>query len=266
MLGLALSLARPPVILGPTTDPVVLAWQAAGGSASESTLEAMDVFFKGLRADGVFSKVAQLGLMCGTNLASCLLPQIGVAPTNVGFVEGDYSQANGLSGNGVKYLDLNWGFTGTTGGFGFYTRDAWGTNAAARTPMGCKNSGTAAQIYRFNQTTAPAVQCFYGGIGGTTATAGLATAGFWFQNRASDSDLVVYKNGVSYGTRTNPTVADTPGVDAFLFGENNGSGTATGLVAVRMAAWVKSSSLTPTEVLALHNRLNTFQTALGRNA
>jgi hypothetical protein len=263
MIGLAIGAAVAGQ-LASSLDPAVTAWQAAGGAASDATILAMDAFFKGLRSDGVFSKVEQLGLMCGSNLASCLLPQIGVSPTNVGFVEGDYSEANGLSGNGVKYLDLNWGFVGSTGGFGFYTRDAWGTNAAARTPMGCKNAGTT-HIYRFNQTTAPAVQCFYGGIGGTTAVAGLATAGFWFQNRSGPTDLVVYKNGVSYGTRTASTTADTPGVDAFLFGENNGSGVATGLVAVRMAGWVKAQSLTAGEVLSLHNRLQTFQTALGRN-
>jgi hypothetical protein len=86
--------------------------EAADGQALETPVKrAVDDFFKGCKADGIWDAIKASCLLCGARtLAGALVPLVGTAPTNVanGFVSGDYSRTNGLRDPGAtSLLDTN---------------------------------------------------------------------------------------------------------------------------------------------------------------
>ena len=114
-LGLRLGLGGAGV-LGPALDPDAENYigrvQIADGQDLEaSTRLAYDAFFRGIKTDGDFAKLKASCILAGARtLAGALVPLVAgmPAPTNVGFVAGDYSRALGLKGNGSsKYLLSN---------------------------------------------------------------------------------------------------------------------------------------------------------------
>jgi len=86
----------------------IAAVEAADGEPLEDAVRAaITEFFTGCAADGN-SAALQAGcvLMGARTLAGALVPLVGPAPRNYGFVAGDYSRTLGLLGDGVaKYLD-----------------------------------------------------------------------------------------------------------------------------------------------------------------
>ena len=95
------------------SDPDALTYLAAVAAADGAPVEtavamAVDDFFTGCKADGIWDAIKASCILCGARtLAGALVPLVGDAPTNVadGFVEGDYSRTAGLTGDGTSYLD-----------------------------------------------------------------------------------------------------------------------------------------------------------------
>lgn len=81
----------------------------AGSSISANNKLAVDTFIKGCKADGIWTAIKASCLLAGPDsLAGALVPLVGTAPTNNGFVAGDYSRTTGLVGNGSsKYINAN---------------------------------------------------------------------------------------------------------------------------------------------------------------
>ena len=111
-------MAMNPRLLVPraTFDPDAAAYlravEAADGQALETPVKrAVDDFFRGTKADGIWDAIKASCILCGARtLAGALVPLVGTAPTNVadGFVEGDYTRGGatpGLKGDGTSYLD-----------------------------------------------------------------------------------------------------------------------------------------------------------------
>lgn len=79
--------------------------------------KAIDDFVAGCKTDGTWSAIKAACILCGSNrLAGALYPLVGTAPTNVGFIDGDYNPNLGLSNNAVtgtrsraSYLNSNRG-------------------------------------------------------------------------------------------------------------------------------------------------------------
>jgi len=82
---------------------------AAGSSISDTNKAAVNAFVVGCKADGIWAAIKAACLLCAADsLTGALVPLVGTAPTNVGFVPGDYSRTTGLiGGGGSKYLDAN---------------------------------------------------------------------------------------------------------------------------------------------------------------
>jgi hypothetical protein len=92
---------------------------ANGGSVSQATLRAVSTFCDAIDRAAIRDRFFRLNLFCGSNLSACLVPlyrgpslggtQRGRATdANVNFVAGDYSESNGLTGNGsTKYLQTD---------------------------------------------------------------------------------------------------------------------------------------------------------------
>jgi len=80
-----------------------------GSSISVDNKAAVDAFVRGCKTDGIWTAIKASCLLAGPdNLTGALVPLVGAAPTNNGFVSGDYSRTTGLIGNGTtKYLNSN---------------------------------------------------------------------------------------------------------------------------------------------------------------
>ena len=94
------------------SDPDALTYLAAVAAADGAPVEtavavAVDDFFKGCKADGIWDAIKASCILCGARtLAGALVPLAGTAPSNNNFVSGDYNRETGLKGNGsTKYLD-----------------------------------------------------------------------------------------------------------------------------------------------------------------
>lgn len=105
-----------------TLHPEAIAWAKAattnGGTFTTRTLRAVSTFAADVDRAGIRDRFLRLNLVCGTNLAAARTPlyrgesrtatQYGnAADVNNGpFVSGDYSEANGIAGDGnSKYFD-----------------------------------------------------------------------------------------------------------------------------------------------------------------
>jgi hypothetical protein len=88
----------------------ITAVETADGQPLEVGVKvAIDELVVGFKKNTIWSNAVQLILPCGPRtLAGALVPLKGTAPTNSGFVFGDYTRKTGLSGNGSsKYLNSN---------------------------------------------------------------------------------------------------------------------------------------------------------------
>jgi hypothetical protein len=90
----------------------IAAVEAADGQALETaTRMAINSFVKGCKADGIWPAIKASCILAGARtLTGALIPLVGSAPTNNGFIGigTDYVRKTGLVGNGsTKYLDSN---------------------------------------------------------------------------------------------------------------------------------------------------------------
>lgn len=92
----------------------IAAVEAADGQALEAGVRwNIDQFVRGCKADGTWTAIKASCILSGARtLAGALVPLVGTAPTNNGFVSGDYNRKTGLKGSGgvgasVKYLNAN---------------------------------------------------------------------------------------------------------------------------------------------------------------
>ena len=85
--------------------------ETADGQALEASVkDLINDLFVGVKADGNFGALKACCIMAGARtLAGALVPLLSSmpAPTNLGFVAGDYDRKTGLKNTGTKYLDTN---------------------------------------------------------------------------------------------------------------------------------------------------------------
>ena len=108
--NIVLRTPQAPALSDADAQAYVTAVETADGQSLEPAIAAaIDAFVVGLKADGLWSALNATCIMAGARtLAGALVPLRGPAPTNVGFVAGDYSRTLGLLGDGVgKKLDAN---------------------------------------------------------------------------------------------------------------------------------------------------------------
>jgi hypothetical protein len=96
-------------------DPDAAAYIAAvefqdGQALEDGIKKAYDTFVRGLKADGIWIKVATSCILAGARtLNGALVPLRGVNVTGLNFVTADYDRKTGLKGNGTtKYIDTNY--------------------------------------------------------------------------------------------------------------------------------------------------------------
>ena len=79
---------------------------ADGAGVDTSVAVAVDAFFRDTKAAGVFDALKACCILAGARtITGALVPLAGTAPTSNGFVSGDYSRTDGLTGDGTSYID-----------------------------------------------------------------------------------------------------------------------------------------------------------------
>jgi len=102
--------AAPPPVSDAAAQAYLTAVEVADGQFLEVAVrDAINAFVVGCKADGIWNAIKASCIMAGARtLNGCLVPLVGTAPTNIGFVSGDYNRKTGLRANtGAKYLDSN---------------------------------------------------------------------------------------------------------------------------------------------------------------
>ena len=95
------------------TDSDCLTYLAAVASADGAGVEtsvavAVDAFFRAVKDAGIYSDLKACCILAGARtITGALVPLAGTAPTSNGFVSGDYSRTDGITGDGTSYLDSN---------------------------------------------------------------------------------------------------------------------------------------------------------------
>jgi hypothetical protein len=242
-------------ITGPN-HPDVQLWQYLGGSASSTTLDAMNTFCNTIDSNGLRHKFYRLNLFCGNDLNSCLIPLYNsshwINPTygfskdrNYNFVESDYvetgsnagltsSGANQLVTNGgSKYLDLGI-VPSIINPIGFVA-----TNMHLSASVSCTVLSSIASfifdstlnfsdIYRLSiqlLNPPPYFVNIRGLIGSqgvnsqiTPASNGFAPLNYYISSRISISDVANYQNGVQIGSTntTSATAIMSNGIPSFI--------------------------------------------------
>jgi len=102
--------APPPPVSDDDAQAYITAVETADGQVLETDVrDAINAFVVDCKADGIWNAIKASCIMAGARtLNGCLVPLVGTAPTNIGFVSGDYNRKTGLVGNGSsKYLNTN---------------------------------------------------------------------------------------------------------------------------------------------------------------
>ncbi len=256
-------------------------WQYLGGSASSTTLAAMNAFCNSIDSAGLRNKFYRLNLFCGNNLTSCLIPlyistswlspNYGfLTDTNNNFNSNDYTETGvngGLLGNGsTKYLDtkLTLNEAGVVGHVSCYHKGAMNTASANVLIRGGDGTNTIGL-----DVQASAQGGLIRGFWSPANVASFSTnsGGHYILTRRSATDMVLYTNGsTTRGDSTVNTSVSFPvsSWSLYIFALNN-VGTASSLCPTRIQGYSVGASMTASEASSFSTIMQTFQTSLGRN-
>jgi hypothetical protein len=235
--------------------------RAAGSTISAPATVAVEAFVRGLKSDGLWTSIIDMGLFAGVgDLTGCLqkLKHSGVATlTNNNFVGADYTATGasaGLQANaGTKTLTVGLNpslRTQATNGIGFYStiNHLFGNGRWIIDGSGIRLGGNASP---------PTLTTFATQSTGTASYA--ATPGFnAMVSNGADARIVV--NGAGLGARAFGTEGSY-GSETRLFALNTGASPSN----PRLSFYFYSTEMLEANVIKLSNRVNAVMTAFGAN-
>jgi len=252
------------------------------GSVSATTLQAVSGFCWAIDAAGIRNKFFRLNLLCGTGLASAVVPlyrapslgmmQFGATTdTNVNFVSGDYNEtgsSGGLQGNGsTKYLTTGFLPTLLTVGSAHLSAYVAGAVTSGTFPplLGAfvTSGGAELSLYSRGTTTSEAYFASDNGSGFVLSAVSNPT-GHVLGVTSAVNDRRVFVNGSQSGSTstTSSSIALPTTVDINILRRSTGSSSYSN---ARIAAYSIGSSMTVAQASAFYAAMQAFQTALTRN-
>jgi hypothetical protein len=261
------------VVGGGGIDPDAAGWAAAvtlaGSTYTAATLTAINTIISGLKADSVWTSLYTFGPMAGNDLTAARIQYRNGVWESAGvtnFVGGDYTESTGVTGNiaGTKWWDTLTPqnvFTQASRHIGVYLRQL--TSAINTTYIG---SQTASNVNVFELSSGAAATTMQllanaANSSGGNSVAG-TSAGHFCGVQTVATDSVMYRNGVSADTGAALTAA-TPGAITTALFARNFSPVVRYSDAI-IAGYHIGTGLTAPQAAALYARLQTFNTALGR--
>jgi hypothetical protein len=245
------------------SDPDALTYLAAVAAADGAPVEvgvavAVDDFFKGCKADGIWDAIKASCILCGARtLAGALVPLVGAEPTNVadGFVAGDYTRGGatpGLQGDGTSYLDS--GRAGDADGDDDHHVAAYmtqGTVASGEYLIGAMTTASTYTITGFAAYSRTSI-----------VIANLETgAGLYGVSRSESSGFDYIKASGSVLTATRARVSADISNNHFVFAYADAAGSPLGISDNRLAFYSIGTAIS--DLAALDARVTALVTAIG---
>lgn len=243
---------------------------ANGGTISTATKGYVNTFVLAAKANGYWSKLNRINLFCGDQLLAAVVPlKIGggnTTDTNHNFVNGDYTEATGLTGDGsTKYLETGLNpsvsLTANSTHISVYNRSSTGSghigseSGSNNFEMWAPLGGGTVYSDQYNAT---------GGQGRVNTSGSVATPwGFLVGSRISSSDHQIYRNGSSVATSAT-SGGSIPSQAIFIFATSN-NGSPGDYSGNSYGSYSFGDGLTSTDVTNYYNDLQAFQTSLARN-
>jgi hypothetical protein len=243
---------------------------ASGGAAPASgTVNALDIFYGGLVADGIDTKFLSINAFAPDNLNAGVMPFIyykGLKPwTSHNFVGGDLT-VNGLTGNGsTKYMECGWnpntifGASTSSGMSGYGYVSAGNSGYLATTISGSTVFYIDAKFTDLNG---------YSGNSQDTVTVVPSPGnGFFSMNRTGANTHVLYfansgTGWASVGSSAGVAFTSYPTQAAFILARNN-NGATDGYSSSTLSYISLHTGLSSADGQKEYNRVQTLRTSLG---
>jgi hypothetical protein len=254
-----------PTPAGPSYDAATLAWEAAVGAINVSSgrKDLIDALIKGLKTDGIWTKLDRLWLFRAEN-STCALTDLKALAVATAVNSPTFTPDRGYNGDGsTSYINTNYNpsgssnFTGNAACFGIWdntTSPNTGTSPIGVNYYGHYSEGTihysdGNSYWRVNTS----------GAGLTVAYPG---SGLHMANRSTSGANQLYRNGSSIVSDTVAATAFTI-TNFYVCARNNDSGTPTagGHSTDQIGIVIFGGTLSSTEHGNLYTRLNTYVTA-----
>lgn len=275
MIGtnLAITTKNYSVAGGVTYDADALAYFTANTAiTSDADKNAINTFYLGLKSDGIYTKIKQMGLYIWSsatnNKWNLINPQDTNAAYRLTYSTGWTHASNGMTGTNAyanTQLIPNTALTVRNTHLSVYMRT--NTTAANKTEIGAGNITTAnpsmalATRYTGNITFTDA----YSTSTNRISVSNSDRIGFYIGTRTAINSAKIYKNGSSIvSNTTNETNNAMPNVQLSL-GAYNFGGSYTQYTDGQFAFSSIGDGLTDTEASNLSNRVNTLMTYFGIN-
>lgn len=261
-LSLGLSPRDYSVAGGVTYDADALAYFTANTAiTSDADKNAINTFYLGLKSDGIYTKIYQMGLYIWSSATANKWNMVNPLDTDaayrLNFSTGWTHASTGMTPNGTSAY-ANTFLLGNTFSSEVHLSFYSGTlTVGGAFEMGCANGSS-------TLSNRPAVNCGLGGLTTVNFTTTTDARGFWIGSKRSNTDREVYRNGVSQNTvATNITTA-FPTLNIWMGGLNNNNS-----LSFPSAKQIRFSSiglgLTDTDASNLSSRVNTLMTYFGIN-
>lgn len=256
-----------------------------GGSASSSTIAALNTFCNSIESAGLRNKFYRLNLFCGNNLASCRVPLFNAISYNnvqygydqdsiFNFSISDYSESSGLrSASATGYLDTgviaaSFELNNIHMGVGILSTDT-STTVTSRTLIGLQDGVSPQQFSLDVASSSNAGLAIFGRFGTTTdrfGDLGSSTIG----TRLGVGNIVaswptMYRNGAATGATatTYQNYSSTFAKTIYVFALNL-QGTAARFTDARLGWYSIGSSLTAQNTISFNTIINTFYSNISR--
>jgi len=249
-------------------DSEVLAWISAvganGGTVSQATKDAANTAMVAVKAAGLRSFIYHWNLYAGNQFAACQCPlvhDLGNSPdTFANFVAGDYTESNGLTGDGTsKHLDsgvvpTNLGIDDSAIGICVKTVSNAGGVDIGDFQVGANFLLIAVQNANSFARMGPVAELITGGVTGS---------GTYTVSRSVADGARLYKNGTNIGNIIATPTGTLPAFNIIVHALDN-NGLPGSWSASSITGFHVTKSMTATQMVTWHTILNNFNTTLGR--
>ena len=254
-----------PLVVGPSYDAATLAWEAAVGAINVSggRKDLIDALIKGLKTDGIWTKLDRLWIFRAEN-STCALTDLKALAVATAVNSPTFTADRGYAGNGsTSYINTNYNpsgssnFTGNAACFGIW--DNTTSPNSGTVPIGISYYGHLSEgtIHYPDGNSYWRINTSGGGL--TVAYPG---AGLFMANRSTSGASQLYRNGSSIVSDTVSATALTT-TNFYVCARNNDSGTPTAgsHSTDQIGMVIFGGTLSSTEHGNLYTRLNTYVTA-----
>lgn len=232
------------------------------GSYDAPQLDAINDFFIGLKADGLYVTIDLIYLNFLKTSADALLNIKGTSFTGSN-ISGSYTAEQGIAGTintNFNPVTASGNWTQNSATVLYYSR----TNSQSTSREFGINDGGSPSNYSTNLTRTSANQSRWGiNIGSTAETTFSVTdsTGLWIVSRTSSSTHALYRNGGLLQSASNPSVAP-PSLSMYFGGENRNNSVAD-QSGRQLSIMGLASGWDTTQVSNFNGRVNALKTVFG---